>query len=154
MKKFLMLAGFICFMAFFAISCGEKKEDKPVDKEKPAQVDEKKDAETTPPPAKEEPKDEFADWTKLDAPLKGKLVCMRHFMSGEECKEMQKCANMGGLMGLNVDGKVYILWNKDKTIANKSLAEVSLAPMVAVKGYTKTVKNLECLVIEEIVAEK
>ena len=157
MKKFLILASFVCFVAAFAISCDNKEEPKePADKPQTEQVD-KKDTETPPPPAEEKAEEpEYPGWTKLEAPIEGKVVSFGNMATGKAeltLDDAKKCAEDGGMFGVKSGDKVYLVYGIDKSNASKKLAEYADKEAVVINGYYKEVNGLHCIMMEELEAK-
>ncbi len=147
MKNKIALLSLLSLMFVMVLSsCGKKEEPKT---EEPKDTTVAQQTQQTPP---EETVPE--GWTKLDAPVVGKVACLSHIVfkgnGSHTLDEAKMCASKGNPVGLLVGDVFYFVFNQDGSAADKALVEHADKESVEISGFTKIMGTMYFLMAKEI----
>ncbi len=147
MKNKIALLSILSLMFVFAMSsCGKKEEPKDqAPKDTTTTVQQQQAPEETVPEG----------WTKLDAPVVGKVVCLSCIVASKgECKmtndDAKMCTSKGAPLGVLAGDVFCFVYNIDGSSADKTLATHADKENVELTGYTKTVSGMKLIMAKEI----
>lgn len=148
MKNKIALLSLLSLMFIFVMSsCGKKDDTKP---EAPKDTTTTQQVEQKTPPEEAIPE----GWTKLEAPVSGKVVCLSHIVFKNNGKhtldEAKMCSSKGNPVGLLVGDVFYFVFNTDGSAADKALVEHADKESVEINGFTKTLGTMNFLMAKEI----
>jgi hypothetical protein len=148
MKNKIALLSILSLMFVLVMSSCGKKEQPKTEPAKDTTVAQQTEQKTPPEEAVPE------GWTKLEAPISGKVACFTHLAFNSNAKftldEAKMCASKGNPVGLLVGDVFYFVFNQDGSAADKLLAEHADKESVEITGYTKTMGSMNFLMAKEI----
>jgi hypothetical protein len=148
MKNKIALLSILSLMFVLVMSSCSKKEEPKVEPAKDTTVTQQTDQATPPEEAVPE------GWTKLEAPIVGKVACLTDIAFKGTSKltldEAKMCASKGNPFGVLVGEVFYFVYNQDGSPADKMLAELADKESIEISGFTKTMGTMNFLMAKEI----